>query len=126
MDSEQIAKEEISKNHKIRPSVRRYIDMLVLSLCALLIGAVTGVIVAVFGRVLIEITNFRTDNTYWLLPFLALAGFFIMKSPKPKWSVMALPMSMGSFLEFLSMNVPLNSAMWLRFSVSLDSMIMGR
>lgn len=78
MDSEQITKEEISKKHKISPSVRRYIDMLVLSLCALLIGAVTGVIVAVFGRVLIEITQFRTDNTYWLLPFLALAGFLII------------------------------------------------
>ena len=52
--------------------------MLVLSLCALLIGALTGVIVAIFGRVLIEITQFRTDNTYWLLPFLAPSGLLII------------------------------------------------
>ena len=78
MNSEQIQKEGISKKHKIKPSVQRYVDMLVLSVCALLIGALTGVIVAVFGRVLIKITNFRSDNTYWLLPFLALAGLFII------------------------------------------------
>lgn len=46
-------------------------------LFALLIGLIVGAIDAVFGRVLIWITDFRTLHYVWLLPFLPLAGLLI-------------------------------------------------
>lgn len=44
---------------------------------SILIGFLVGGIDAVFGRILIAITNFRTTYYLWLLPLLPLAGLFI-------------------------------------------------
>ena len=41
---------------------------------ALVVGLIVGAIDALFGRVLIWITDFRTIHYLWLLPFLPLAG----------------------------------------------------
>ena len=53
-------------------------------------------------------------------------GSFITKSPKPKFFIMALPKSTGSFLEFLSRNTPSNSLTNSAFSLSDDSIIIGK
>lgn len=44
---------------------------------ALVVGLIVGAIDALFGRVLIWITDFRTIHYLWLLPFLPLAGLLI-------------------------------------------------
>ena len=49
-----------------------------------------------------------------------------MKSPKPKSFITALPRSTGSALEFLSRKVQCSWLACSRFSLSLDSMMMGR
>lgn len=41
------------------------------------IGVLVGAIDTLFGRVLIAITDFRTDYYLFLLPFLPLAGLLI-------------------------------------------------
>ncbi len=48
------------------------------SILAVLIGIVVGAIDALFGRVLIAITDFRDLHAYFLLPFLSLIGLIIV------------------------------------------------
>ncbi|EPV37065.1 voltage-gated chloride channel family protein [Streptococcus sp. R4] len=45
---------------------------------SLLIGGVVGAITAVFGRVLLFLTAFRSDYIAYLLPFLSIVGLFIV------------------------------------------------
>lgn len=71
---------ELSK--KLRSSPRYILSIIwrviLFALCSLLIGAATGVADAIFGRVLLLVNDFRSDHTYYLLPFLALAGLLIV------------------------------------------------
>ena len=71
---------ELSK--KLRSSPRYILSIIwrviLFALCSLLIGAATGVADAIFGRVLLLVNDFRSEHTYYLLPFLALAGLLIV------------------------------------------------
>jgi len=60
--------------------IHRYKDMVVITLAALAIGIIVGGIAAVFGRVLIAITSFRATYALYLIPFLGIAGFCIIKA----------------------------------------------
>ena len=44
---------------------------------AIIVGIVVGIIDTIFGRGLIEISDFRNKNYKFLLPFLPIAGLFI-------------------------------------------------
>ncbi len=57
--------------HAIKEKLLR---MGLLCLLAILTGAITGVITAGFGRILLEIGTLRTAHLLWFLPFLPLAG----------------------------------------------------
>lgn len=48
-------------------------------LAALLIGITVGCITALFGKVLLDITSFRTKYSLYLIPFLGISGFIIIK-----------------------------------------------
>lgn len=54
-------------------------DMAINILESLLIGITVGCITALFGRVLLDITAFRTKHSLYLIPFLGIAGYIIMK-----------------------------------------------
>lgn len=54
-----------------------YKDLLILGLLGIPIGLVVGGIDAVFGRVLLAITDFRNGHPMQLIPFLAFAGALI-------------------------------------------------
>lgn len=54
-----------------------YKELVVLGLLGIPIGLVVGSIDAVFGRILLGITDFRDAHPLQLIPFLALAGAFI-------------------------------------------------
>lgn len=56
----------------------KYKDIFILSVIAVLIGIIVGVIDTVFGKVLIEITSFRDENALKLIPFLSIAGVAII------------------------------------------------
>ena len=51
-----------------------YRDTVIWALLAVLIGLIVGGLDAVFGRILLAVSSFRTDHFYYLIPFLALAG----------------------------------------------------
>ncbi|NME81639.1 chloride channel protein [Clostridium sp. SM-530-WT-3G] len=55
-----------------------YKNILILGLMALLIGAVVGIIDTIFGKVLLEISDFRTENFNRLIWFLPIAGLIII------------------------------------------------
>ena len=52
----------------------KLLPMGLLCLLAILTGAITGVITAGFGRILLGIGTLRTTHLLWFLPFLPLAG----------------------------------------------------
>lgn len=60
-------------NHKTELS-----DTFLLSIVAIPIGMVIGVICALFGRVLLAITAFRGSHSFLLIPFLPIAGAFVV------------------------------------------------
>lgn len=41
---------------------------------AVLIGVIVGALDALFGRVLLTLSNFRSEHVFYLIPFLAIAG----------------------------------------------------
>lgn len=57
-----------------------YRDILILTLAAVLIGVLAGSVNALFGQVLLLITEVRIKYAYLLLPFLGLIGIFIVWS----------------------------------------------
>lgn len=61
-----------------------YKRFFVLSLIGIFIGIVVGALDTLFGRILIKITEIRDAHTFYLIPFLALAGVFIVYIYK-KW-----------------------------------------
>lgn len=64
-------------NDRIKRTFRTYEELVVLGLLGIPIGFVVGGIDAVFGRVLLAITDFRNGHPMQLIPFLALAGAVI-------------------------------------------------
>ncbi|MCE5234860.1 MAG: chloride channel protein [Eubacteriales bacterium] len=56
----------------------QYRDILLITLIAVPIGVAVGAVDALFGRVLLWITDVRTEHIYWFLPFLGLAGVVIL------------------------------------------------
>lgn len=52
----------------------KLLPMGLLCLLAILTGAITGVITAGFGRILLQIGTLRMTHLLWFLPFLPLAG----------------------------------------------------
>lgn len=59
--------------------LRRSKDMTFVVLAALIVGIIVGGITAMFGKVLIAITDFRAVYVLYLIPFLGIAGFCIIK-----------------------------------------------
>jgi H+/Cl- antiporter ClcA len=62
----------------LRKIVENYKNIVFLGVLALFVGVVIGAIDTLFGRVLIEITQFRTQHFQWLIPFLPFAGMLII------------------------------------------------
>ncbi|HWS42694.1 MAG TPA: chloride channel protein [Pseudoflavonifractor sp.] len=62
----------------LKKRILAYRNMLLLGLIAVPIGAVVGVLDAVFGRILLQLTNFRMTHAFWVIPFLGLAGVGIV------------------------------------------------
>ncbi|WEV60926.1 chloride channel protein [Streptococcaceae bacterium ESL0729] len=54
-----------------------YLEIFKLTIFALVVGLLVGVIDAFFGRVLIEISQFREEHFMYLIPFLAPVGILI-------------------------------------------------
>ena len=57
--------------------VRTLLDSVIFCVCALIIGIITGGADAVFGIVLLKITDIRDSAPYYFIPFLAFAGLII-------------------------------------------------
>ncbi|MDR1605984.1 MAG: chloride channel protein [Streptococcaceae bacterium] len=78
---------------------RYYHDILIWSALAIVIGVVTGALDALFGIVLLQISDFRTEHFAYLIPFLALAGllitFFYQRFGKVAGRGMGLVFSVG-------------------------------
>ena len=45
---------------------------------AVIIGIIVGIVDTIFGRGLLAISDFRTANYKYLIPFLPIAGLFIV------------------------------------------------
>ena len=55
-----------------------YLHLVMLSLYAILLGVLVGLIDAVFGRVLIGLSEYRDHHLFYLVPALPLAGLLIV------------------------------------------------
>lgn len=66
------------KMNELKETVRNWKECLLYGLLALILGAVIGVIDAIFGKGLLAISELRTAHLSWFLPFLALAGILIV------------------------------------------------
>ena len=64
-------------NHRVKRMYQTYRELFILGLLGIPIGLVIGGIDAVFGRVLLAITDFRDGHPMQLIPFLSLAGVLI-------------------------------------------------
>lgn len=56
----------------------KYRELILLLFYGVVIGGSVGVLDAIFGMVLLNITSFREDHVGWLLPFLGAVGIFIV------------------------------------------------
>lgn len=55
-----------------------YHDLILLTLIAVPIGILAGLVDTVFGRTLLWLTEIRSHHVFWLLPFLGVAGVLIL------------------------------------------------
>lgn len=62
----------------VKKTLNSYKDLILLGFLAVIIGIIVGTIDTLFGKVLLEITNFRSNYVFCLLPFLPLAGLLII------------------------------------------------
>lgn len=62
----------------MKKSFLYYKTILTHTLAAVIIGLIIGAVDALFGHVLLTITDFRQEHLYLLLPFLAPAGLLIL------------------------------------------------
>lgn len=58
--------------------LNRIVEVIKVIILASIVGIVTGCIAAIFGRVLIAITDFRYEYAIYLIPFLGFAGALIV------------------------------------------------
>ena len=56
----------------------RYKELFFYSIVAIIVGIATGVFMGIFGRMLYMINGIRDPNIRYLLPFLPIAGLFIV------------------------------------------------
>jgi len=69
--------------HNLLYNVRKdYKNVLIVGIISIGIGVLIGAIDAVFGRVLLAITEFRSEHAMMLLPFLPVAGVLIVYTYK--------------------------------------------
>lgn len=54
--------------------IKKYANVIILSLISAALGGVVGALDALFGRVLLGITDFRQEHYAFLIPFLTLGG----------------------------------------------------
>ena len=66
-----------TKTEEQQKPVKRLITFIVFCILASGIGAITGAVDALFGIVLLELTDIRDGNPIWFIPFLAAAGIVI-------------------------------------------------
>lgn len=62
----------------MKQCIKTYSEILFCTLIAILIGIIVGALDTLFGRVLLAIGDFRTAHVYYLVPFLSIAGVFIL------------------------------------------------
>lgn len=62
----------------VKKALNKYKDLLILSILAVMIGAVVGAIDTLFGKGLLAITDIRNHYVYQFVPFLPLAGLLIV------------------------------------------------
>ncbi len=63
----------------VNSKLRRIIQSVVVwTILGLMIGLLVGSLDALFGRVLIGLSDYRSDHVFYFLPFLALAGLVIV------------------------------------------------
>lgn len=55
-----------------------YSNLVILSLYAVFLGVIVGLIDAIFGRVLIGLSEYRDHHLFYLVPALPIAGFLIV------------------------------------------------
>lgn len=54
-----------------------YKELCIISIMALVIGIIVGIVDTIFGKVLLEITNLRNNHVNLFLPFLSIGGLLI-------------------------------------------------
>ena len=57
---------------------KRYKEIILCTFFAILIGIVVGIVVTIFGKVLIMVSDIRSETPLLWIPFLPLAGVFII------------------------------------------------
>ncbi|MBM6616027.1 chloride channel protein [Desemzia sp. RIT804] len=62
----------------MRKYVLEYKEIVVYAVMAVFIGLVVGLLDTLFGKVLLFISDFRDNHIVYLIPFLSLAGLFIV------------------------------------------------
>ncbi len=62
----------------VRKIYENYKELIMYTFLAVIVGVLVGILDAVFGKVLLTISDFRTDNVIKLVPFLSIAGVLIM------------------------------------------------
>ncbi len=62
----------------INKIIKDYRHLLLLGCISVMIGLLVGAIDALFGRILLIITDYRSEHTFQLLPFLPIAGVLIV------------------------------------------------
>lgn len=62
----------------IRRIYENYKEIIMYTFIAIIVGVLVGIIDAIFGKVLLKITDFRNSNILKLVPFLPVAGVVIM------------------------------------------------
>lgn len=62
----------------VRKIYKNYKELIMYTVIAVIVGILVGILDAVFGKVLLMITDFRNNNVIKLVPFLPIAGVVIM------------------------------------------------
>jgi len=62
----------------LKKTLNNYKDVFLFALLAIVIGIVVGAIDTLFGKVLLAITDIRSDHVFQLIPFLPLVGVLIV------------------------------------------------
>lgn len=72
-----IKQAEVKEPDSAKKNIKRFIDLPIFCIAALVIGFLAGAVDAVFGRVLLLVSGMREANPMMFIPFLAPAGILI-------------------------------------------------